>query len=140
MTGDDVTLGYISVTRRSHIVTENNVRFVSNPMKHTLRLIEGNNAARAADPVDSRIRDFLIDGNDGSELFAALYGHVGREPIPERIALLLPNQEREPTPPSLPEPGKAGRVRLIACLAGAFLSMRIGDDGRGGFHCPPHHQ
>ena len=34
---------------------------------------------------------------DGGELFAALYGHIGREPIPERLrlaALLAPNQER----------------------------------------------
>jgi hypothetical protein len=55
-------------------------------MKHNLRLIEGNNAARAAHPVDSRIRDFLAGDNDGSELLAALYGHIGREPFPSGFA------------------------------------------------------
>ena len=83
-----------------HISQLNNVRIVSNPMKHTLRLIEGNNTARAAHPVDNRIRDFLAGDNDGNELFAALYGHIGREPIPERLrlaTLLAPNQERVST-------------------------------------------
>ena len=68
-------------------------------MKPTLRLIEGNNAARAAYPVDSRIRDFLVRDNDGGELFVALYGHVSREPIPERLrvaALLALNHEPVP--------------------------------------------
>jgi hypothetical protein len=68
-------------------------------MKHTLHMIDGNNAARAANPVDSRIRDFLAGDNDGTELFAALYGHVGREPIPERLritTLLASNQECVP--------------------------------------------
>lgn len=68
-------------------------------MKLTLRMIEGKNAARAAHPVDRRIRDFLAGDNDGSELFAALYGHAGREPIPTRLcpaALLAPDQERVP--------------------------------------------
>jgi hypothetical protein len=66
-------------------------------MKYTLRMIEGNKAARTADPVDRRIRDFLAGDNDGGELFAALYGHVGREPIPERLRLaagLAPDRER----------------------------------------------
>jgi hypothetical protein len=44
-------------------------------MKHTLRLIEGNNAARVAHPVDSRIRDFLAGDNDGNELFVALWSY-----------------------------------------------------------------
>jgi hypothetical protein len=68
-------------------------------MKPTLRMIEGKNAARAAHPVDRRIRDFLAGDNDGSELFAALYGHASREPIPARLrraALVAPNQERVP--------------------------------------------
>jgi hypothetical protein len=56
-------------------------------MKPTLRTIDGNNAAHAADPVGNRIRDFLAGDNDGSELFAALYGHVAREPIPARLRL-----------------------------------------------------
>jgi hypothetical protein len=62
-------------------------------MKHTLRLIEGNNGALTAHPVDYRIRDFLAGDDDGSELFAALYGHASREPIPARLrpaALLAP--------------------------------------------------
>ena len=63
-------------------------------MKHTLRLIEGNNTARAAHPVDNRIRDFLAGDNDGSELFAALYGHIGREPIPERLRLPIGSNAR----------------------------------------------
>ena len=66
-------------------------------MKHALRIIKGNNAARAGDPVSGRIRDFLAGENDGAELFAALYGHVRREPIPERLRLaagLAPSQER----------------------------------------------
>jgi hypothetical protein len=66
-------------------------------MKHSLRIIDGNNAARVADPVDGRIHAFIAGDNDGSELFAALYGHLGREPIPGRLrlaALLAPNQER----------------------------------------------
>jgi hypothetical protein len=70
-------------------------------MKHSLRLIQGNNAARAADPVDSRIRDFLAGDNDGGELFAALYGHVSREAIPERLRLAadpIPGRERAPAP------------------------------------------
>lgn len=58
-------------------------------MKHSLRLIEGNKVARTANPVGSRIRDFLADDNNGSELFAALYGHVSREPIPERLRLTV---------------------------------------------------
>lgn len=65
-------------------------------MKPILRMIEGKDAARAAHPVDRRIRDFLAGDNDGSELFAALYGHVSREPIPKRLCLavlLEPNQE-----------------------------------------------
>ena len=49
-----------------HISQLNNVRIVSNPMKHTLRLIEGNNTARAAHPVDNRIRDFLAGDNDAA--------------------------------------------------------------------------
>jgi len=68
-------------------------------MKPTLRLIEGNNAARAAYPVDSRIRDFLVGDNDGSELFAALYDHIDRESAPERLLLaagLAASQERVP--------------------------------------------
>jgi hypothetical protein len=68
-------------------------------MKPTLRMIQGKNTARAAHPVDRRIRDFLAGDNDGGELFAALYGHVGREPIPERfclVDLLAPNQEPVP--------------------------------------------
>jgi len=68
-------------------------------MKHTLHMIEGNNAARAADPVGGRIQDFLAGDNDGSESFAALYGHVSREPIPERLRLtadLTPSQESVP--------------------------------------------
>jgi hypothetical protein len=68
-------------------------------MKHTLSLIEEKDAARPAHPVDRRIRDFLAGDNVGSELFAALYGHAGREPIPARLrpaALLAPNQERVP--------------------------------------------
>jgi hypothetical protein len=68
-------------------------------MKPTLRMIEGTTAPRAAHPVDRRIRDFLAGDNDGSELFAALYGHASREPIPARLrpsALLAPNQERVP--------------------------------------------
>jgi hypothetical protein len=73
-------------------------------MKRTLHLIEGNNAARvrkpvARNPVDGRIRDFLAGNNNGSELLAALYGHVGREPIPDRLriaALLAPNHECVP--------------------------------------------
>ena len=68
-------------------------------MKHTLRLIEGNNSALTAHPVGNRIRDFLAGDNDGSELFAALYGHALREPIPARLrhaALLAPNQEQVP--------------------------------------------
>jgi hypothetical protein len=80
------------------------MRIVSNPMKPTLHLIEGKNAARAAYPVDRRIRDFLVGDNDGSELFAALYGHVRREPIPERLRLaagLAPSQERVPAPVKL---------------------------------------
>jgi hypothetical protein len=100
MAGCNVTLGIHFGTRRSHLATEPTLRIVSNPKKHTLRLIEGNNAARAAHPVDSRIRDFLAGDNDGSELFAALYGHIGREPIPERLrlaTLLAPNQERVST-------------------------------------------
>jgi hypothetical protein len=67
-------------------------------------VIEGNNAARATRPVDSRIRDFLAGDNDGSELFAALYGHVSREPIPERLRLaagLPPCQQHVPTPVKL---------------------------------------
>jgi hypothetical protein len=56
-------------------------------MNQTLRLIEGNNAARVRNPVDKRIRDFLVGDADGSELFAALYSHVGREPIPEPLCL-----------------------------------------------------
>jgi hypothetical protein len=60
-------------------------------MKPTLRMIEGNNAARAGDPVDSRIRAFLGGENNGSGLLTALYGHVSREAIPERLlAALLP--------------------------------------------------
>jgi len=54
-------------------------------MKRSLHLIEGNKAARTANPVDSRIRDFLSGDSNGSELFAALYGHMGREPIPEGL-------------------------------------------------------
>jgi hypothetical protein len=72
---------------------------VKSPMKHTLHLIEGNNAARAAYPVDSRIRAFIEGDDDGNELFAALYGHVSREPIPEWLRLaahFAPNQERVP--------------------------------------------
>jgi hypothetical protein len=68
-------------------------------MKHTLRLIEGNNAARTADPVDSRIRDFLAGDNNGSELLAALYGHISKESIPERLRLaagLAPDRESVP--------------------------------------------
>jgi len=61
------------------------MRIASNPMKKSLRLIKGNKAASAADPVGSRIRDFLAGSNDGGELFAALYSHIGREPIPERL-------------------------------------------------------
>jgi hypothetical protein len=70
-------------------------------MKHALHLIEGNNTARTRNcivhnPVDGRIRDFLVGNNNGGELFAALYGYVSREPIPERLrlaALLVPSQE-----------------------------------------------
>ncbi len=58
-------------------------------MHKPLRMIEENNVARTADPVDSRIRDFLSGDSDGSGLFAALYGHVGREPIPERLRLAI---------------------------------------------------
>jgi hypothetical protein len=68
-------------------------------MKPTLRIIDGNNATRTADPVGGRIRAFIDGDNDGSELFAALYGHIGREPIPERLRLaagLAPSQERAP--------------------------------------------
>jgi hypothetical protein len=68
-------------------------------MNHSLHIIARNNADRATDPVDSRIRDFLAGDNDGSELLAALYGHVSREPVPERLRLavgLTPNQERVP--------------------------------------------
>lgn len=54
-------------------------------MKPTLHVIEGNSAARASASVDGRIRAFLAGDNDGSELLAALYGHVSREPIPERL-------------------------------------------------------
>ena len=75
MAGCNVTLGIHFGTRRSHLATEPTLRIVSNPKKHTLRLIEGNNAARAAHPVDSRIRDFLAGDNDGSELFAAVLRH-----------------------------------------------------------------
>jgi hypothetical protein len=56
-------------------------------MKHTLRIVEGNNTACAGDPVNSRIRAFLAGHNDGGELFAALYGHVSRDPIPETLGL-----------------------------------------------------
>jgi hypothetical protein len=45
-------------------------------MKQSLRVIEGDNTARAGNPVDSRICAFLAGDNDGSELLAALYGHV----------------------------------------------------------------
>jgi hypothetical protein len=66
-------------------------------MKHALQVIEGNKATRTADPVGSRIRAFLDGDNDGRELFAALYGHIAREPIPDRLrfaAGLSPDQER----------------------------------------------
>ena len=66
-------------------------------MKHALRIIKGNNVARGGDPVRGRIRDFLAGENDGGELFAALYGHVSREPIPERLRIaagLASSQER----------------------------------------------
>jgi len=54
----------------------------------SLHMIEGNRVSRACNPVDSRIRAFLDGDNNGSELFAALYDHVEREPIPERLRLV----------------------------------------------------
>ena len=72
-------------------------------MKPTLHMIDGSNAARAADPVAGRIRDFLVGDNRGSELLAALYGHVAREAIPERLRLaagLTPSPETLPVPVS----------------------------------------
>jgi hypothetical protein len=75
------------------------MRIASTPMQHTLRLIEGKRAGRAANPVESRIRDFLFGDSTGSQLFAALYGHTAREPIPERLRLavgLASDQERLP--------------------------------------------
>jgi hypothetical protein len=69
-------------------------------MKPTFRVIEGNNGPRTADPVGNRIRDFLAGNNDdGRELFTALYGHIGREAIPERLRLaagLAPVEESVP--------------------------------------------
>jgi hypothetical protein len=63
-------------------------------MKPNLRIIEGNAAARTTDPVDSRIRAFLAGNNDGSELLAALYGHVGRETIPDSLRFVAsPDRE-----------------------------------------------
>jgi hypothetical protein len=81
-------------------------------MKHTLRLIEGNNSALTAHPVGNRIRDFLAGDNDGSELFAALYGHALREPIPRGFGTPLFShliKSRCPRWPSSPEPGNQGR-------------------------------
>jgi hypothetical protein len=61
-----------------------------------LHSIEGNKPSRGSNPVKSRIRDFLNGENNGSELFAALYGHVAREAIPERLRLsaFLPAQDK----------------------------------------------
>jgi hypothetical protein len=81
-----------------------NVRIASNLMNPTLHVIQGNNAARTADPVDTRIRDFLSGDNDGSELFAALYGHVASEPISERLCLaagLTPDRQSASAPITL---------------------------------------
>jgi len=68
-------------------------------MQHTWPLIEGKKAAGITNPVESRIRDFLFGDSNGSELFAALYGHTAREPISERLRLavgLASDQERLP--------------------------------------------
>lgn len=57
-------------------------------MKNPLRLIEGSKTARTGNPVGRRFRSFLAGDDNGGELFAALYGHVGREVIPERLRLV----------------------------------------------------
>jgi hypothetical protein len=95
-----VTRGYIFVTRCSQFVTDHRGHFslretaTSHAMK--LHILEGNRAARTCDPVDSRIRSFLWGRDNGVELFDALYGHVNREAIPERLAALLPTDMDEP--------------------------------------------
>jgi hypothetical protein len=61
-----------------------------------LHSVEGTNASRVANPVKARMHAFLNGDNNGSELFAALYDHVAREPIPQRLrlaALILTNHD-----------------------------------------------
>jgi hypothetical protein len=82
-------------------------------MKHTLRLIEGNNSALTAHPVGNRIRDFLAGDNDGSELFAASTVMPSGSQSPRGFGTPLFShliKSRCPRWPSSPEPGNQGRT------------------------------